>query len=389
MNNSDIHYLKGFFLLACLSSGIFASAIITPALVQMNQFYLLSGKDIDQVITVYLLGYLIGQLVSGMLGRKYCAISVFRKGIFIYVLGCLVCIYSVSTISFPALLIGRFLSALGISSGLICSIYLINTSFTQKESQLWLSHGVSSYAVAMILSVSSGGYMTERWSWDMTFPLLLVYGLFLYFLSLFIYPSKYNHQPFVDDSKKTDTEPAGNFRLIAYSLAMGLFTAVGYCYFDVGPMYSMSVLNISPITYSYWNLFSISGILISSMAGRKLFLYNKKNTILYSGVIVNVAIFFFYLIHNHYGTHPLSFFTLIFILFFLSGIIYPIAASGLKKSGNVSLYRTGLSTFINLGSALMCLAVLNYVDVFFLKTFLVVLFLFSAICIVFFFFINE
>lgn len=187
MGNYNSFYLKGIFLLICLSSGVFTSAIVTPALLDMKGYYLVSVNQVNSVITVYLAGYLCGQIFSASLGKTFNAIQIIRLGILTFILGNVVCIYSIQITDFYYILLGRFIAAIGISSGLVCSIYLINSTFNREHSLIWLSWGVSSYAIAIIISVAIGGYIAEIYSWENIFYLLILYGVSLFIGSFFVY----------------------------------------------------------------------------------------------------------------------------------------------------------------------------------------------------------
>ena len=195
MLNDRSSYLKGIFLLTYLSSGIFASAMVTPAVLYMESFYVVGVNKINLVITIYLAGYLLGQIISATLGKIFRAIQIFRLGILVFIMGNLICIYSIQTTEFYYILLGRFVSAIGLSSGLVCSIYLINSSFKREHSIIWLSLGVSSYAIAIIVSVAIGGYISEVFSWKNIFHILLLYGIVLFVSSLYVHFPNTNPEP--------------------------------------------------------------------------------------------------------------------------------------------------------------------------------------------------
>src|SRR3990167_8469617 len=100
--------------------------LMMPALPEIADYFGKSVGATQLVVTSFLLGYAIGQLVYGPLANHYGRKFSIYVGICIATLGTLFSILSSPFNSFSLLIIGRFLEAIGSSAGLSISYTMIN-----------------------------------------------------------------------------------------------------------------------------------------------------------------------------------------------------------------------------------------------------------------------
>src|SRR3990167_2536043 len=108
----------------CIASA--SAAIITPALPHIQAYFLLTKGSVEWVVSIFLLGYVIGQLIYAPIANRYGRLKALRSGLLINLLGILICILSPITHNYTLLLFGRLITALGAASGLSCTFLLIN-----------------------------------------------------------------------------------------------------------------------------------------------------------------------------------------------------------------------------------------------------------------------
>lgn len=114
------------WLLTYISIASVSAAIITPALPNIQRHFALSSDAITWVVSLFLLGYVLGQLIYGPLSNVYGRLKALRLGLMINLLGLIICLVATFTNSFFLLNFGRFLTGLGTASGLVCTFILIN-----------------------------------------------------------------------------------------------------------------------------------------------------------------------------------------------------------------------------------------------------------------------
>ena len=108
-------------LFMLVAFGSLGALPMTPAFTEIAQYFDISSHIVKLIVTFYLIGDALGQLIyvaiANHMGRK--------KGYFIGLprasLGTIFSILSPLIKSFPILLIGRFIGALGMSAGFILS----------------------------------------------------------------------------------------------------------------------------------------------------------------------------------------------------------------------------------------------------------------------------
>ena len=102
--------LKIAILLSYICIASISAAIITPALPQIEHSFALSHGALEWVISIFLLGYVIGQLIYGALANKFGRLKSLRIGLIINILGILICMSAVSMHNYSFLLLGRLIT---------------------------------------------------------------------------------------------------------------------------------------------------------------------------------------------------------------------------------------------------------------------------------------
>src|SRR4029078_3396446 len=130
-NTDYIHRLEQkephiFILIIMCSFASMGAIIFTPALPEIGQFFHVAQGHSQLTISLFLLGYAIGQLIYGPLANRFGRKPAFFIGVFIATLGSLFSILSEPLQSFGLLIFGRVLEALGSSAGLVISFTIIN-----------------------------------------------------------------------------------------------------------------------------------------------------------------------------------------------------------------------------------------------------------------------
>lgn len=96
MNAFKVTILLSYICIASISA-----AIITPALPHIQNFFHLSNGAVEWVISIFLLGYVIGQLIYGPIANRYGRIKALRIGLTFNITGILICMHQLPRIVMP------------------------------------------------------------------------------------------------------------------------------------------------------------------------------------------------------------------------------------------------------------------------------------------------
>ena len=172
--------VKKALLLSYISTASASGAIITPALPTIEKNFDLSFGEVEWIVTLFLLGYMLGQLIYGPLANRFGRLPAIRIGFLLNIVGVVFSLFAFYTESFFGLLLARFITSLGAAAGLCCTFTLIHELLPENEAKKALSYSVLSFTLGIGLSIFIGGIITEYLHWGMIFFVLLVYGILLF-----------------------------------------------------------------------------------------------------------------------------------------------------------------------------------------------------------------
>lgn len=357
MSKFKIGLLLSYICIASMSS-----AIITPALPQIEQAYSLNHGNIEWVISIFLLGYVIGQLIYAPLANRFGRLKALRIGLVLNLVGILICIVSVWQISYGLLLIGRLVTALGAAAGLSCTFMLINELLSKEQAKRAMSFAIVSFTVGIGIAVTLGGIITQHFHWQGCFILLLFHGLAMLALT-WQFPETLKlivplHPLNILSGYRLALK---DNKLIIYSLTIGLISAIGYCYSAAAPLYAQSTLQLTPESYGYWNLINIVGMMASGFLSAYLMKrYVPKFVLLLGLCCMTPCIFSLIIIAMSQLLNTAWFFVTTMLLYLCGGLVFPaasfFASNALEDKANAS----SVMSFINMGSAMIAVVAMGY-----------------------------
>lgn len=191
MSNKNIdsyhtNWLLGFSLMFSATIPQFGMNMVAPALPQMGSYFHAQASALQYIITIYLVGYAIAVLFSGILSQRFGARRVHIWGILIFSISSIACTF---VTSFHALLALRFIQAL---CG--CGITVLSRLIVQQIYPLHKHIGiVTILALAVALSPSVapvlGGLMLELTNWQWIFWFFSAMGILSLVLFYICVPS--------------------------------------------------------------------------------------------------------------------------------------------------------------------------------------------------------
>lgn len=158
----------------------------TAALPNLKEAFHITKNQAQLTIALFLLGYSIGLLVYGPLSNALGRKKAIYIGGGISILGSIICLISSEMLSFPLLLVGRFLTAFGACCGLSLTYVIIADAYSHAEAKKKISYIVGGFAVFPAVGIALGGLMTDYLSWKSCFYFMLVYSVFVIVLCSFL-----------------------------------------------------------------------------------------------------------------------------------------------------------------------------------------------------------
>lgn len=357
-----MHFFKKTILISYVSIASTESAILTPAFPSIQTSFQLTNGALANLMTLFLLGYVLSQLFFGPLANRFGRLNCLRIGFIVNVLGLGLSLIAGATHQFDLLLASRFITALGAAVGLSGAFTLIHELMDEPEAKETLSYLILSFMLGIGIGVYLGGILTQHFNWLMIFKVMLIYGvLMLASTFLFKEPSFTLQKIRPSVILKGYAKFLQSKTLRGYSLIMGYTSAVSYVYSTAAPFISEHNLHLNSSEYGRWNLVIMIGMLFGSLHSKRLMTRLGMQAIVKIGlsgltacVLILLGIFICKL------AKPSVFFGLAMLLYYFGGLLFP-AASGLAlKDAKDRSNSSGMMNFINLLTASLSLIILGY-----------------------------
>lgn len=122
-------------LLSYISIASASAVILNPALPHISTEMNLHNGTVEWLVSIFLIGYVIGQLAYGPIAKRFGDAVTLRIGLSINLIGIIICLFGGQLLSMPILLIGRFITAIGSSAGLVCTFIILNNSVEESRAK--------------------------------------------------------------------------------------------------------------------------------------------------------------------------------------------------------------------------------------------------------------
>lgn len=354
--------LKTILLLSYICTGSVAAALITPALPAIEHAFQLGHGALEWVVSIFLIGYVLGQLMYGPIANRYGRKKALQIGMGVSIVGVLMCLLAAYIYYYPLLLLGRLVTALGAASGLTCTFVLINESLPADQAKHAMAFTPISFTAGIGLSVTVGGLVTQYLSWQDCFWVQLIYSAVM--LCATHYLKETLKQPTPINFSAVFSYLAHNLthkKLVIFSLAAGLVSAVSYGYSAFAPIFTQAKLGLSASQYGYWNLINMAGMLGSGfLSARLIKKHSARYTLSVGFILLSLSIVSMCLVAFTHSSNTIWFFLTTTLLYLFSGMIFPVASYFASNATDDRAHASSVMSFVNLGSATIGVIVLGY-----------------------------
>ncbi len=329
--------------------------LFTPAIPSIAVFFKINAASAQLTVTIFLVGVSLGQLIYGPISNRYGRKLTLYIGIFIEIIGALLCAFSQPLNSFYLLIISRFIMALGGAVGLTLTLNIISDYYNPENARRIIAYATLAFSIMPALSVAIGGVLVTYWRWDTTFYFLALYGVFIFILSVFL----------PETAPLTEVRPiklkglvkayAKVFReryLLSYALIAGGTTAIVYIFAVRAPFIVIHLWKIAPDKFGALNMIPPVGMFIGYVIAAKLVKLMKATSVIIMGETVmlgcSLAMFILFIFEI---SNVWSLFLLMAAVFFGLALVYSnVLALATACSDDKAHASSGIS-FINMSVA--------------------------------------
>ncbi len=247
-------------LLLLISFGTISAVAFTPALPELSRAFGISETAAQSTMSLYLVGYTLGQLPYGPLANRFGRKKAIYIGIALMLLGSLL---AIAATSFWVLALGRFIQALGGAAGLKLTFTMISDQHGGQTATRAISFLSLAFALAPAVGVAIGGGIVAAWGWRGCFLFLALYSIFLALLVLALPETK----PQIDrDALHIKRIAHGYWQqfksktTVINALLMGGISSSFYVYATLSPYVGIRTIGLTPDAFGLWNLVMCLGL---------------------------------------------------------------------------------------------------------------------------------
>lgn len=353
-----------FSLIVLISLGSVAAVLFTPGLPAIKQQLTVSPDTVQWTVTIFMIGYALGQLIYGPVTNRIQRKPTLYLGISIGIIGSLLSATASPLNSFSILLIGRFLQAIGTSCGLTMTLTIINDIYATEKSRKIIAFTSSAFAILPGLAVYIGGILVSHINWEATFYFLAFYCVFAFILCILLPETSKQTNPYALKLKniiKQYKAVGASTQLWCYSLMWGLCTSIVYVFAATAPIIAISIIGLSPSIYGAFNLFPSTGLLSGTVLAGIISHHLKARTVILIGITLTTISCFILLIFAWSGFNEWKLFIPMFFIY--SGIPFILSNASALATKNTSDKATASSllSFINMSTSVIALLVIGTV----------------------------
>jgi MFS transporter, DHA1 family, multidrug resistance protein len=277
------------FLLAVLSAlGPAALHMVTPALPLLARAFDRPPGAVQLVLTLYLAGIALGQLVIGPVSDRFGRRPVMLWGLVLFLAGTLAC---GTAPSLTILILGRVLQAVGGCAGMVLGRAIIRDVCDRDRAAGAIATVTLATSLGTSVSPAVGAYLAEYLGWRAGFALLGLLGAAILWLAL-ARLGETNARPAALDIVGTLIASARLLRSPAFVLlavSSACTSASWFTFIAITPYLLLDALGRPPSTYGTMILLPMLGYIIGAACAARLTERLGSRRMFVCGLLVSLA----------------------------------------------------------------------------------------------------
>ena len=345
-----------WLIAGCLMLQPLSTDLYLPSLPHLATYFAVRPADVQQTLSLFVLGFGCAQLLSGPLSDRYGRRPVLMGGLMIYSLASVACAFA-PTLSL--LVVARFLQAVGSCTAVVVARAIIRDAYTPAEGARIVAKASSLLALAPLLGPVAGGYLQVAFGWRAAFAFMTAFCLLLG-MAAWRWLEETNDTP-----NLAALRLGGLARIYggiartpvfwAYTLLGALSYACIFVYISGSSFVLIRILGVSTQHYGWLYAFGVTGYLSGTILCRRLLMTIGIERTVNVGASISFTAGLMLLGLVESGAHHWSVFVAgQFVTMFAHGVNFPCAQTGSvapfpRQAGSAA----GLFGFFTMAAALL------------------------------------
>jgi DHA1 family bicyclomycin/chloramphenicol resistance-like MFS transporter len=277
-----------FILIAITALAPAALHMLVPSLPLLARVFAGTSGGVQLVLTVFLAGIAVGQLVYGPVSDRFGRRPVLIAGLALFLLGTLLCGLAWSL---PVLILGRALEACGGCAGMVLSRAIVRDLFDRNRAARAIAMISMAMTFAPSLAPAVGAYLAEAAGWRADFALLGLLGTAVLILVSARLP----------ETRARGAAPgrAGMIwafvtllsspGFLGFALATSFTSASWFTFLASAPYLLAELMHEPPSTYGWMILLPMAGYMLGSGAAARFALHLESSRLFLCGLYLSLA----------------------------------------------------------------------------------------------------
>jgi DHA1 family bicyclomycin/chloramphenicol resistance-like MFS transporter len=281
---------KNFFLILLLGSltalGPFSIDMYLPGFPAIAKDLHTTVARVSLSLSGFFIGISAGQLLYGPLLDRFGRKKPLYIGLVVYIISSIGCAYATSI---DALIILRFIQAVGSCAAAVASIAMVRDLFPLNENAKVFALLMLVVGVSPMIAPTVGGYVTTAFGWHSVFIVLMLLGLVNLLASIFGLPDSYKPDPTISLKPRPIIT---NFLAVlkepqfyTYALTGSVAFAGLFAYVAGSPLLFMDIYAVSEETYGWIFAFLSIGLIGSSQLNTLLLRKYSSEQMIFAALI--------------------------------------------------------------------------------------------------------
>lgn len=260
-------------LIFLMSLGNVLGVLLAATLPELPAYFHTSKANVQSLISLYLAGCCCGQIIYAPIANAFGRKTALYTGGFFAILGSLLCIFSIHLHIFPLLTIGRFITALGASCGVIVTNTMLSDTLTSAEIKKIFSYISCGFAIIPSFGVAIGGMLTEYLSWQWCFYFMLFYACVILGACSFLPETlKTRELKALHPLKiiRSYFHELTSLPFVLSAILLGCSSIILFLFAAEAPFVAINQLHMRPSAFGFYNFIPNIGMLLGGLISARL-----------------------------------------------------------------------------------------------------------------------